>query len=168
MKCNADAFAAMYRTVYAELYRFAFCMMKNPHDAEDAVSEAVVRAYEHIGALRNEAAFKSWIFTILANTCRKKWRKIEKEQLKEDISCFTPEEGQEEDLALAADVRNAFQILEEEEQLIVGLTVFGGYSSQEIGHYLHKNPSTVRSRLSRALAKMSVLLKEQERRGQHE
>ncbi len=39
----------------------------------------------------------------------------------------------EEDVGLAMDVRNAFFILSEEEQMIVGLSVFGGYNSTEIG-----------------------------------
>ena len=57
-------------------------------------------------------------------------------------------------------MRNAFAILAEEEQLIVGLSVFGGYTSGEIGELLEKSPSTVRSKMSRALAKMSLILKE--------
>ena len=39
----------------------------------------------------------------------------------------------EEDVGLAMDVRNAFFILSEEEQMIVGLSVFSGYNSTEIG-----------------------------------
>ena len=57
-------------------------------------------------------------------------------------------------------MRNAFAILTEEEQIIVGLSVFGGYTSEEIGEALKKSPSTVRSKMSRALAKMSLILKE--------
>ena len=30
----------MYETVYRDLYRYALCLMKNPQEAEDAVSEA--------------------------------------------------------------------------------------------------------------------------------
>ena len=48
MKCDAKAFAKMYETVYRDLYRFALCTMKNSHDAEDAVSEAVMNAYEPV------------------------------------------------------------------------------------------------------------------------
>ena len=70
MKCDAKAFAKMYETVYRDLYRFALCTMKNSHDAEDAVSEAVMNAYEHIASLRSEESFRSWIFTILVNVCR--------------------------------------------------------------------------------------------------
>ena len=160
MKCDAESFAAMYSYVYTEMYRFALCMMKTSHDAEDAVSEAVIQAYEHIGSLRSEEAFKSWIFAILANTCRKKWRQQEKERKKAELSFFAEEEPADPDWEQAVDVRNAFAILGEEEQLIVGLAVFGGYTSGEIGDLLEKSPSTVRSKMSRALAKMSLILKE--------
>lgn len=160
MKCDAEGFAAMYSTVYMDMYRFALCMMKSSHDAEDAVSEAVVKAYESIGTLRSEEAFKSWIFTILANTCRIKWRRQEREQKKAELSFFTEEDAAAPEWEKAVDVRNAFAILTEEEQIIVGLSVFGGYTSEEIGEALKKSPSTVRSKMSRALAKMSLILKE--------
>ncbi len=42
MRCDTKTFAQMYETVYQDLYRFALCMLRNPQDAEDAVSEAVV------------------------------------------------------------------------------------------------------------------------------
>ena len=160
MKCDAEGFAAMYSTVYMDMYRFALCMMKSSHDAEDAVSEAVVKAYESISTLRSEEAFKSWIFTILANTSRTKWRRQEREQKKAELSFFTEEDAAAPEWEKAVDVRNAFAILTEEEQIIVGLSVFGGYTSEEIGEALKKSPSTVRSKMSRALAKMSLILKE--------
>lgn len=72
MKCDVDTFARMYEEIYKDLYRFALCMMKNEQDAEDAVSDAVLSGYENIRKLRDEKAFKSWMFTILANTCKKK------------------------------------------------------------------------------------------------
>ena len=56
MRCDTKTFAQMYETVYKDLYRFALCMMRNPQDAEDAVSEAVVAAYENIG-MRSRAGY---------------------------------------------------------------------------------------------------------------
>ena len=67
MKCSIKKFSEMYETVYRDLYRYALCLMKNPQEAEDAVSEAVVAAYENIHKLKKEEAFRSWIFTILTN-----------------------------------------------------------------------------------------------------
>ena len=63
----------MYAQVYTDLYKFALYTLKNPQDADDAVSEAVIAAYENIGKLRSEKAFKSWRFTSLANQCKKKF-----------------------------------------------------------------------------------------------
>ncbi len=159
MRCDTKTFAQMYETVYKDLYRFALCMMRNPEDAEDAVSEAVVAAYENIGKLRSEEAFKSWIFTILSNTCRKKWRDTVRQERRLEEGRVSEERFEEPDLWLAVDVRKAFFLLEDEEQTIVGLSVFGGYNSQEIGEALKLNPNTVRSKRSRALQKMECVLR---------
>ena len=64
----------------------------------------------------------------------------------------------EEDEGLPMDVRNAFFILSEEEQMIVGLSVFGGYNSTEIGKTLSLKPGTVRVKRRRALEKMQCVL----------
>ena len=159
MRCDAKTFAQMYKTVYVDLCRFALCMMQNQQEAEDAVSEAVVAAYENIGKLRNSEAFKSWIFTIVSNICKKR---LKKETVWRNY--FGEEEYmqaayEEPDIGLAVDVRKAFFLLEEEEQTIVGLSVFGGYNSNEIGDALKMNPNTVRSKRSRALQKMECVLR---------
>ena len=52
MKCSIKKFSEMYETVYRDLYRYALCLMKNPQEAEDAVSEAVIAAYENIHKLK--------------------------------------------------------------------------------------------------------------------
>ena len=75
MRCDAKTFAQMYETVYVDLYRFALCMMQNQQEAEDAVSEAVVAAYENIGKLKKPDAFRSWIFTIVSNICKKRLKR---------------------------------------------------------------------------------------------
>ena len=64
---DAKAFARLYSETYRDLYRFALCMLRHPEEAEDAVSEAVIAAYENISSLRKESSFKSWIFTLLNN-----------------------------------------------------------------------------------------------------
>ena len=146
MKCSIKKFSEMYETVYRDLYRYALCLMKNPQEAEDAVSEAVIAAYENIHKLKKEEAFKSWIFTILTNK--------ETPGREEEL----PEQATAPDYDLAIDVKKAFVVLSEEEQILVGLSVFGGYCSQEIGEMMRLNPNTVRSKRSRALKKMECVL----------
>lgn len=155
MKCDSIAFSSMYELVYTDLYRFALCMMKHTQDAEDTVSEAVVLAYENIHKLKNQESFKSWIFTILSNVCKKKL----KNPNRRESSLEEYEQAGPSDFDFPLDMKKAFYILSEEERFIVALSVFGGYNSREIGDMHNINPNTVRSKRSRALEKMSVVLK---------
>lgn len=160
MRCDAKKFAQMYEEIYKDLYRYALYRMKNVQDAEDAVSESVLAAYENIHKLKKDAAFKSWMFTILANTCRRKLKESGERQKKEESEAENYREASAKtpDYGIAVDVRKAFFVLSQEEQEIVALSVFGGYNSKEIGSALNLNPNTVRSKRSRALEKMEFVL----------
>lgn len=162
MKCDAAAFAGMYETIYKDLYRYALCMMRNPHDAEDVVSETVIKGYERIHTLRSEDAFKSWMFTILSNVCKRKWKAMAKQSPVEDENVWeqlSDEAAGEDTMNLRLDLRRALSVLSEEERMIIGLSVYGGYQSQEISKILHIKDGTVRSKRSRAIGKMSMVLK---------
>ena len=52
-----ERFIVLYESVYQDLYRFAYYYLGNPQDAEDVVSETVLKAYEKFSTLRNEASF---------------------------------------------------------------------------------------------------------------
>ena len=157
---DVKAFARLYSRIYKDLYRFALYMTRHPQEAEDAVSETVISAYENISALKKEDSFRSWIFTILNNQCRKSLTKGGREiAASERMNPYIREdEGHEPDYAGQQDVRRAFAELDEEERMIVAFSVFGGYRSEEIARMLGKNAATVRSRKSRALGKMRVSL----------
>ncbi|WP_282209595.1 RNA polymerase sigma factor [Parvibacter caecicola] len=153
---DAQAFTEQYRTIYQDLYRFALYTMRNPHDAEDAVSEAVLAGYTGMEGLRKDGAFKSWMFTITANVCRKKLR----QQPPEPIDQVPEQPDNGPDAATALAVRQLFGQLPDEERVIVAMAVFGGYSSKEVGALLNLNPNTVRSKHKRALAKLAGQLKD--------
>ena len=148
-KGDVEAFGELYTTVYKKLYRFALYTLKNPQDAEDVVSETVIAAYENIKKLKKEESFRSWIFTILMNQCKKHFKQnSETEELKDEITA--EEVSQEENY----DLLQAFQMLDGEERMILSCSILEGYSSEEIGHMLAMNPATVRSKKSRALEKL--------------
>lgn len=151
---NVEAFSKLYGLVYTDLYRFALYTLKNKHDAEDAVSETVVAAYEGIRSLRDAQAFRPWIFRILTNKCRQKLKQYitKTEELPDDIV------SKDMDQIESMDIRNAFARLSNEERLIIGLNIFAGYTSKEIGKSLHMSANTVRSKQSRALKKMEGFL----------
>ena len=72
---DVKAFSELYSRIYVELYKFALYTLKHPQEAEDAVSDTVVTAYEKISSLKKEESFRSWIFTILSNHCKNQFRK---------------------------------------------------------------------------------------------
>lgn len=154
---DIKAFSELYSRIYVELYRFALYTLKHPQEAEDAVSDTVMAAYEKISGLKKEESFRSWIFTILSNHCKNQFQKRRQAyELDEDYP------AEESDYSVLQDVKRAFWNLDEEERLIVSFSVFGGYQSDEIGQMLKMNPTTVRSRKKRALEKMRTVLQEVE------
>lgn len=145
-----EQFIELYEPVYKDLYRLAYYYLGNAEDAEDVVSETVLRAYEKFASLRKKEAFKSWIFKILVNQCKTQLRKKSVagtvELVEEPV--FEPKL---EDTMVAEDM---LAVLSEEERQIVALAVFGGYKGEEIARILHMKHSTVRSKYRRALKKL--------------
>ena len=152
---DRDAFARLYEMVYADMYRFALYTLKNCHDAEDVVADAVADAYNGISSLREADAFKNWIFKILSNKCRRRLKEYTRKtsELPDDLE-------KSGDFTEEFQVRQAFARLSDEERLIISMHLFVGYTSREISRILHKNENTIRSKESRALAKMRQMLEE--------
>ena len=153
-KGDTHAFAKLYEEIYPDLYRFAFCMVRQPWKAEDVVSDAVLKAFEKIHTLKKPESFRSWIFQITANECRIVFRQekrvvylpvVAEAGMRESNNATT------EDNVL---IKELLMQLEERERMIVGLSIFGGYSGKELAQYFHKKEGTIRSIKSRALGKL--------------
>ena len=145
-----ERFMELYETVYKDLYRLAYYYLGNPQDAEDAVGEAVLKAYEKFDTLRREEAFRAWIFTILVNQCKSQLRGKSQRQsaeLKEEPS-YIPE------LSDSVVTQDLLSVLNAEERQIVALAVFGGYKGEEIARILNRRHSTIRTKYRRALKKL--------------
>lgn len=162
---DAHAFAELYEGIYKDLYKAALYRLGNPEDAENVVSDTVLDAYAGLDRLRDENAFRGWIFRILSNKINKviksyvDKREHEMAQSIEDYSEVMPSGENStktaEDRAL---IDQAFAVLSDEEKEIVTMTVFGEYDSGEIAQFMKLNRNTVRSKYSRALAKMRACL----------
>ncbi len=162
---DSAAFARLYELLYKDLYKAAYYMLGNVHDAENAVSETVLDAFAGIGKLRDALAFRGWIFAILSNKCKAIMREYVKNR--EHLSSSPPEDyeqllGKEDpEIARAEDtstLQKAFAVLSQEEKQIVTMTVYGQLDSNEIAARLSLNRNTVRSKYSRALQKMKACL----------
>lgn len=150
------AFAALYTRYKNDLYRYAFFKLGNEDDARDAVSSCIIAAYEGIYSLRNASAFKTWIFRILYRSC---CRLIREQRMRNDRADTAElDRLAAPDHALSVEMKEAFGILSDEDRDIVLLSAVAGYNSREIAAMTGLKAATVRSRLSRALAKMKQFL----------
>lgn len=162
---DANAFSLLYEMVYTDLYRMALYTLGNSQDAEDIVSETVLDAYVQLNSLRDETAFRRWIFHILGNKCKHKIKEYMRERGQrsqepaEALQLQSEKASTEmENIIDRQDIAHAFASLEPDERLIVTMVVYGGYNSREIAELLHKNRNTIRSKYRRSLEKMQKLL----------
>ena len=149
-KGDSHAFARLYEIYYKDLYHFALYYTKDSITAEDAVSSAVLKAFEQLHKLRKNDAFKSWLFQITANECKK---------LLKQKSIYLSDASWQEPAAaeygyLTPEIQDELSQLSEPERRVITLSVFGGYTSREIAGILKKREGSIRSIKSRALAKL--------------
>lgn len=153
-KGDRQAFAGLYREIYADLYRYACFVLRSTQDAEDAVSETVADAYAAIGRLKSEEAFRGWMFKILSCKCKKQLRAY----YRESKLINAPPLSAVMEFGGSVELKEALNTLSDEERMIIALTVFGGYNSEETAKICKLNRSTVRSKYARALKKLKIKL----------
>ena len=67
---DTDAYRVLVGRHQDRFARFAFRMLGNREDAEEALQDAFVRAYRALGQCADPDRFDNWCFRILANRCR--------------------------------------------------------------------------------------------------
>lgn len=78
-----DEFCMYIEQYQNDMFRFAKSIVGNSVDGEDAVQEAVFRAYQKVDTLRSKDKFKAWIFRILSRECYKILNKRDRKYLTE-------------------------------------------------------------------------------------
>lgn len=66
---SADAFAAGFEQYRPALIGHCYRMLGSVVDAEDAVQEALLRAWKGVGQFREPASLKTWLYRIATNVC---------------------------------------------------------------------------------------------------
>lgn len=135
-------------------YRFAYSYVKNHQDAEDIVSQSIIKALSHIGSLKKSEYMKSWFFKILINTALSFLRKKKKVVYlaHEDLDAL----GSSSDRYQDNDVKEMVGKLPERYREIIILRYFEDFTLQEIARTLDMNLSTVKSHLYKALKLMKL------------
>ena len=85
-----------------EMYVLAYSILQNQSDAQDAVSECIVRAFENRTSLRKRASARSWLIKILINVSRSAITKRQKVVLFADPEQYEQASEEPEDYLWSA------------------------------------------------------------------
>jgi len=66
---DEDAFAKLLAPYRAELHAHCYRMLASVHDAEDALQDALLRAWRALPRFEGRSSWRSWLYTIATNTC---------------------------------------------------------------------------------------------------
>jgi RNA polymerase sigma-70 factor (ECF subfamily) len=147
-------------------FRTAYLITGSAADAEDAAQEGFVKAYLALGRFRAGAPFRPWLLQIVANDARNRRKAAGRRynltlraiaDVRRDDALPSPEsellasERQQTLLAAVHDLR-------EEERLVVSCRYLLGLTEAETAETLGLPKGTVKSRLSRALARLRLRL----------
>src|SRR5215467_15524126 len=75
-----DAYRVLVERHSAYVYRLAYRMTGNPHDAEEVVQEAFLRAYQKLSQFAGQANFGTWVYRIAANYAINRLRQKKSEE----------------------------------------------------------------------------------------
>ncbi len=139
-----DEFERLVIEYQSQMYRLALSIVKNDHDAEDIVGDAILTAYERLETLRDDSKFRPWIMTIIANYAKTFLRKKKRVELTDSFEDKSLQRETDKELW------SVVMRLAEKYSKIVVLYYYFGFSTQEISKILHLAQGTVKTRLARA------------------
>jgi len=124
---------------------------------DDIVSEAFLKAAKAFGRFdENRARFSTWVTSIARNCMTDYWRKHRQHAQIEDVSEATY--AAEDDYPVLNEdaklVKKLLEGLDEADREIVFLKYYEGLKNVDIARKLDMNPSTIATRLQRALVRM--------------
>jgi RNA polymerase sigma-70 factor (ECF subfamily) len=142
------------------LYRMAYRMLGNQHDAEDVVQEAFRSAWKSRESYKAELGERAWLAAILRRRVVDRWRRRRVRTVSMDESVLQMGVAGDDPLADEFDDRlqGALRQLPDQLRETLLLVVVGELTHQEVADMLGIPIGTVLSRVSRARTRMRSLL----------
>ena len=141
-----------------KFYRLAYSYVRNREDALDVVQNAVCKALENFGGIRNEGAISTWFYRILVNESLL----FIKERKRMTLGETDQEEAhyEEKGFEIQDDLYDSINRLDGDTQTIIKLRFFEELSLKEIAQITEMNLNTVKARLYRGLRQLKVNIQE--------
>ena len=159
---DPDAFARLYLMHYDNVFRYCVRRLFDSHSAEDVTSTVFFKVMHNLGSFDGSAIdFRSWLLRIATNAVNDHLR--EGKRRTEAMKKVVRNGRAEFDVAIDCDaellerkimLKQALLSLKPKYQTVITLRFFENMKLTKIAACLGKKPSTVRSLLSRATAKL--------------
>ena len=158
------AWDALFRRYQLPLYVYVFELTREEHTGLDLVQETFIAAFKHIGGLREDGKFGSWLFGIAHQKCVQRWRKNSGKEILFDEIPESPDEPENrpDDLLIRREQEAEFMKLLNQLPLphrsVLLLHFVEDFSVEEIGRITETQPGTVKSRLHYAKKSLRKLV----------
>lgn len=153
-----DEFKQAVRGCEDKLFRIAYLSLRNWADCQDAVQEALLKAWTASASLRHAEYFDTWLVRILINVLRDTARRAARHPTLELNDTYPGAEFAPPD----PDLANAIRALDGRLRAPLLLKYVAGYSVGEVARILRITPTQARWRLEQARRKLRASLGDRE------
>lgn len=170
---DVEAFNQLVRTYEGRVYNLCYRMLGDADAAADVTQDTFISAYRNLNRFRG-GLFRSWLFRIATNACYDALRARKRRpsvslnatsDVEDDAPAFDIADSAEspDDFALrrelSAAIQRGIEQLPEDQRIVVILSDVQGLAYEEIAEVTNTNLGTVKSRLSRARARLRDILR---------
>jgi RNA polymerase sigma factor (sigma-70 family) len=147
------AFADLYDRYSDRIHDFCHSILRDRHEAGDAMQQTFLMAIENIGKLREPEKLKAWLYAIAKNDCYHRIRKRQRESPTESFEEVVPTTSQPERVAEQDDLQevvwSAAAGLAVRDRTLLDLHLRQGLDGQELADAMGVKPSQVYVLMSR-------------------
>lgn len=158
LRGHAPSQVEVYRRSWREVYPAVYGLLRNKQEAEDAMQDGYIKAFDRLKELRESESFVPWVKRICMHKALDRLRSMQRLktwEIKERESPQTEHEvGNEWKEEQLERLKDAMEELPEGYRVVVRLYALEEMSHEEVGEMLGITASTARSQYSRALRKL--------------
>lgn len=143
-----EAFEVLAVAAGDRLFRIARLILRDVQAAEDAVQEALVKAWRELPRLQDPERFDAWLHRLLVNACADQGRLRRRRSVEVRLVRLEPSQPDGSESAADRDqLERGFRRLKPDQRVAVVLHFYLGLSAPEIAETLGVPVGTIKSRL---------------------
>jgi len=159
-----EAFEVLASAAVDRLYAVARLVLADAHQAEDAVQDALVSAWQSLPELRDPERWEAWLHRLIVNACADEGRRRKRQSMEVRMVRFEPSIA---DPARSVDDQDqldrGFQRLRDDQRTAVVLHLYLGLSVPEVADALGVPVGTAKSKIHYAVEALRAALEADER-----